>query len=49
MKDKIDRMLTANPYALIVAGMMMTGCSMVAFASLRWPDAFYGILGTFLP
>lgn len=49
MREKIDEILMANPGALIVAGMVFVGCSMVAFAVVRWPDAFYGIIGTFLP
>lgn len=45
----MDRVITANPEALLVSGMIMIGCSMVGFAAVRWPEAFYGLIGTFLP
>jgi hypothetical protein len=49
MKNRFDQILTENSGALIISGMIFIGCAMTAFAAVRWPDAFYGIMGTFLP
>jgi hypothetical protein len=49
MKKAFDYLITSNPMALIISGMIMVGCSLVGVACLTWPDAFYGIIGTFLP